>query len=174
MRTPKEHGRSDRNVLVSNAIRAIKEITELPKNPEWRIDETYTHNLIARVLEICERYGMVPGPNHLAAALGITKDMEHDVRAGVIPATEGVAAELNKYYAICEATTSEASLNGGANNITGIFLLKSQYGYTEAPREVVITHNELLGERKDPAAIAARYREAMVIDGDYEEVPAEE
>ena len=174
MRTPKGHERSDRNILVSNAIRAAKEISELPKNPEWRIDEGYVHNVVLRILEICERYGMVPSPNHIATALEITKDMERDVRMGIIPAADGVLTELNKYYALCEAITSGASLNGGANNITGIFLLKSQYGYTEAPREIKITHNKLLGERKDPAAIAARYREAMVIDGTYEEVPAEE
>ena len=156
-----------RRMMIQSAVRASKEIAELPKNGNWAYDEKYVQTVAEHVLEICERYGMLPTVAHIASAIGITKDTEADIRTGVIRnVSPDVAAVFRWYYSICENTTVASTLDGGSNNIAGIFLLKSQYGYKEEPREVVFTHNKLLGERKDPAAIAARYAEAIVVDKD--------
>ena len=156
--------RESRKAQVSATIRASKEIAELPKNDNWKTDGEYVQTVVEHVLSICERYGLLPTVTHIAAALGVPRDIEYDVRMGYLRANPDVVSALQGYYTVCESATVASTLDGGTNNIAGIFLLKSQYGYKEEPREVVVTHNKLLGERKDPAAIAARYAEAMVVD----------
>lgn len=162
-------GKSDtkelRKAMVSSAIRATKEIAELPKNGNWKTDGEYTKELMWRIIGICERYGMLPTISHMASALGVPKDVVDDVLHRYIRANPDVVEVLTEYYSMCENATVASTLTGGTNNIAGIFLLKSQYGYKEEPREVIMTHNKLLGERKDPAAIAQRYADAMVVDG---------
>lgn len=153
-----------RKAMVSASIRAAKEMSELPKNADWLRDGEYVSMVVKHVLSICERYGQLPTVTHIAAALGVPREVEYDVRMGYVTANPDVVAALQGYYTICESATVASTLDGGTNNIAGIFMLKSQYGYKEEPREVVVTHNKLLGERKDPKAIAARYAEAMVID----------
>ena len=149
---------------IKASIRATKEILELPKSIEWKTDGSYVATLIAHILEICERYGMLPTIAQLSGALGVPKDTIDDVRQGFLMVNPDVKAEILRYYGLCESLTVTSTMDGSTNNIVGIFMLKSQYGYKEEPREIVIQHNKLLGERKDPAAIAQRYADAMVVD----------
>ena len=152
-------------------IRTAKMIGELPKNDNWRHDPEYMRELIENMLDLCIKNGTIPTQNLMASALGVARDREREVRNGLVPAHPQVVEMLSEYYRLCENTTVQASLDGTVNNISSIFLMKSIYGYQEQPKELVITHNynKLLGDRKDPEAIAARYAESVVID-----VPAEE
>ena len=166
----------DRKARIAMTMRATKEITELPKNVGWKTDGGYVTELVERVVSICERAGLLPTMNLLASAIGVPKQTMQDVVDGIIRVNPDVLQAITLYGQVCENTAVQSALDGSTNNITGIFLLKSQYGYKEEPREVVIQHNKLLGERKDPAAIAARYAEA-VIDAKPNEVtdaPSEE
>lgn len=153
-----------RKAMISSAIRATKEVAELPKNANWKLDGAYCAELIGRILGICERYGMLPTMAHLASALGAPKDVVDDVLHKYIRANPDVVEAITGYYTICENVTVASTLESTGNPAAGIFILKSQYGYKEEPREVVVTHNKLLGERKDPEAIAQRYADAMVVD----------
>lgn len=153
-----------RKLKISSAIRGTKEIAELPKNAEWASDESYCREVVEHIVEICERYGMLPTVSHLASALGIPKQMVTDVRDGMVRVSPAVLSCVTGYYALCENATVASTMDGGTNNIAGIFILKSQYGYKEEPREVVMMHNRIVGDRKDPAAIAQRYADAMVVD----------
>lgn len=166
----------DRKARIAMTMRATKEISELPKSVSWKTDGAYIGELIDRVVSICERVGMLPTMNLLASAVGTQKQTLEDVVTGLIRANPDVVSAITLYAQVCENTAVQSALDGSTNNIAGIFMLKSQYGYKEEPREVVVTHNKLLGERKDPAAIAARYAEA-VIDAkpdDVTEAPATE
>ena len=168
----KENTNEMRKAKISDAIRANKEIAELPKSIEWKTDGAYCAELVAHVLEICERYGMLPTVSHLASALGVPKLAVMDVKDGVIKANPDVVAAVAGFYSLCENATVASTMDGGTNNIAGIFMLKSQYGYKEEPRQVEITHNRLIGERKDPTAIAQRYADAMVVDAkEVKELP---
>lgn len=153
-----------RKAKISDAIRANKEIAELPKNIEWKTDGAWVAETIEHIIRICEKYGMLPTIAHLGSALGVPKNVVADVREGITLVNPDVLSAVNGYYGLCEGATVATTLDGGTNNIAGIFLLKSQYGYKEEPRQVEITHNRLIGERKDPAAIAQRYADAMVVD----------
>lgn len=149
---------------IKASIRASKEIAELPKTVEWKTDGEYVGNVIERIFEICERYGMLPTIAHLSTAMGIPKDTVDEVRRGYTIVNPDVKARIDQYYGMCENLTVTSTMDGSTNNIVGIFMMKSQFGYKEEPREVVIQHNKLIGERKDPAAIAQRYADAVVVD----------
>lgn len=163
-RKPRSRDNDNRKGMVSSAIKATTEISQLPKNTAWMTDGAYIRELMGHIIEICDRYGLLPTLSHLATALSTSKDVIDDVRTGFIHANPDVVTHVTEYYQICESVTLSTTLSGAINNIAGIFALKSQYGYKEEPREVVVTHNKLLGERKDPKAIAERYRDATVVD----------
>ena len=156
--------RDDRKLMISEAVRAAKEISELPKNRDWKTSGEYVQRVAECILKICEKYGMLPTVSHMASALGVSKDTVDDARTGFLKSTPEVVDVLTTYYALCENVTVASTMNGSTNNIAGIFILKSQYGYKEEPREVFVTHSKLLGERKDPVAIAQRYADAVVVD----------
>lgn len=168
----KENTKELRKMAISNSIKAVKEIAELPKNVEWKTDGEYCERIVSHILEICERYGLLPTISHLSSALGINKVTVSDVKDGVIKANPDVVACFASFYSLCENATVATTMDGSTNNIAGIFMLKSQYGYKEEPRQVEITHNRLIGERKDPTAIAQRYADAMVVDAkEVKELP---
>lgn len=154
----------ERRMMVSNSIRAAREVSEIPKSVEWKNNGAYLEEVVDRILQICEKYGVLPSMSMMASAVGVPKQVIADVKDEVIKATSDVRAVVAGFYALCENATVASTMDGGANNAAGIFILKAQYGYKEEPREVVMTHNKLIGERKDPAAIAQRYADAMVID----------
>lgn len=162
--------KDDRKATISSTMRATKEISELPKNGEWKTEGEYVKRIVDEVLGVCERVGLLPTVNHLASALGVSREVVDDVRLGYIRSNPDVVSAVTGYYQVCENTMVQSSLDGTSNYASGIFILKSQYGYKEEPREVVVTHNKLLGERKDPAAIAQRYADAMVVDGAVKEI----
>lgn len=162
--------RDERKATIAMTMRATKEIAELPKCISWLSEGGYVADTIDRVLDVCERVGMMPTVSLLASALGVPKDTVEDVRNGYIASNPDVVSALVMYHQVCENTLVQSSLDGTTNNISGIFAMKSMYGYKEEPRQVVVTHNKLLGDRKDTKAIAQRYEAAMVVDGTIREI----
>ena len=158
--------------VIGQSVRFAKAVSDLPKNENWRFDPDYIRNLIEKLLNLCEENGIIPTQNLIASALGEHRDKEAEVRFERVPAHPEVVYMLKEYFKLCENVTIQASLDGSANYISTIFLMKSIYGYQEQPKEVIITHNynKLLGDRKDPEAIAARYAESVVIDVDESEL----
>lgn len=150
----------------------MKKITELPKNQNWRYDADHVRKCISCIMDICTKNGMVPIVNMMSMALGISKMTEYNVRTGVTAADAQVVELLNEYVRLCENVMLQGTLDGTINNIGGIFGLKALYGYRDEPKEIVVTHNfnGLLGERKDPEAIAERYAEAVVLDVEPSEI----
>lgn len=52
--------------------------------------------------------------------------------------------------------------NGKINPVSGIFLMKNNFGYADKT-EVVVTPNNPLGEAGDRAEIEARYRDSVAL-----------
>lgn len=152
--------------MISATVIGTKKITEIIKSPNWRFDPMHIKAVEENILKICSEYGMLPTINFMAMALGVSKNTEISARNGTTACDAEVVATLQEYARICESVTLQASLDGTANNIAGIFSLKSLYGYRDEPKEIVVTHNfnGLLGDRKDPHEIAQRYADAVVID----------
>lgn len=156
----------DKKIAVGNTVLAMKKITELPKNDNWKNDPKHVRSVMMAIIKICAENGMIPTINLMAMGLGVSKQTEYNVRTGVTAAASEVVDILNEFCSICENVTLQATLDGTANNIGGIFVAKALYNYRDEPKEIVVTHNfnGLLGERKDADAIAERYAEAVVID----------
>lgn len=156
----------EKRAMIRNTVIATKKISEMPKNHNWRFDPKHIEAVKEGILKICSDYGMIPTINYMAMALGVSKNTEISARTGVTTCDAGVVEALQDYARICESVTLQTALDGTANNIAGIFSLKSLYGYRDEPKEIVVTHqfNGLLGDRKDPHEIAQRYAEAVVID----------
>ncbi len=65
--------------------------------------------------------------------------------------------------------------NGKINPVSGIFLMKNNFGYADKS-EVVVTPNNPLGDAESRESIEARYREAVAapddsVDATYIEAP---
>lgn len=151
---------------------AMKKVTEMPKNENWKYDGKHVRNCVQTILEICTKYGIIPTVNMMSMALGVSKMTEYNVRSGITAADAEVVAIMNEYTRLCENVMLQGTLDGSINNIGGIFGLKSLYGYRDEPKEIIVQHqfNGLLGERKDPMAIAERYAEAVVLDVEPSEI----
>ena len=163
---------ADKRKAMQGTVLAMKKISELPKNDNWKYDPKHIRNCIESILKICSDYGMIPTVNMMGMALGVSKTVEYNVRTGITASSAEVVDLLNEYVRICENVMLQGTFDGTINNIGGIFGLKSLYGYRDEPKEIVVTHqiNALLGERKDAQAIAERYAEAVVIDVEPSEV----
>ena len=157
---------AEKKALMGATVSAMKKLTEFPKNPNWKYDPNHVKKCVEGILKICTESCLVPTVNMMSTALGVSKSTELNVRTGVTAADAGVVELLNEYVRVCENVMLQGTFDGTINNIGGIFALKSVYGYKDEPKEIVVTHNfnGLLGERKDPEAIAQRYAEAVVID----------
>jgi len=162
----KDNALSEKKESIAATLMATKKITELPRDENWRFNPKHVQTVASQILEICAQYGMIPTINYMSMALGVSKPTELNARTGVTACDEGVVTVLQEYARICESVTMQAAMDGTVNNITGIFALKSVYGYRDEPKEIVVTHNinGLLGDRKNPQEIAQRYAEAVVID----------
>ena len=157
---------SDKRLAMQATVKAMKKISECPKDDNWKYDAAHVRKCVTWVLKVCSDAGMIPTVNMMSMALGVSKQTEYNVRTGITAAMAEVVDILNEYVRICENVMLQGTFDGTINNIGGIFGLKSLYGYRDEPKEIVVTHqiNGLLGERKDPQAIAERYAEAVVID----------
>ena len=162
----------EKRLAMSATVVGMKKITELPKNDNWKYDAEHIRKCISCIMDICTKKGMIPTVNMMSMALGVSKMTEYNVRTGVTAASAEVVDLLNEYVRICENVMLQGTFDGTINNIGGIFGLKSLYGYRDEPKEIVVTHqfNGLLGERKDPEAIAQRYAEAVVLDVEPSEI----
>ena len=152
--------------FVGSTVVAMKKITELPRCEDWKTNADHVRRCVKQILNICAEAGMIPTINLMSMALGVSKQTEYNARTGVVACSAEVMEILKEYASICENVTLQATLDGTANNIGGIFAMKALYGYRDEPKEIVVTHNYngLLGERKNPEEIAQRYAEAVVLD----------
>lgn len=163
---------AEKRMAMSATVIGMKQITELPKNENWKHDPKHLRNCISSILDICTKKGLIPTVNMMSMALGVSKQTEYNVRTGVTGASAEVVDLLNEYVRICENVMLQGTFDGTINNIGGIFGLKSLYGYRDEPKEIIVQHqfNGLLGQRQDPEAIAERYAEAVVIDVEPSEI----
>lgn len=163
---------AEKRISMSSTIAAMKKITEMPKTDNWKYDPNHVRKVVVSILDICQKSGIIPTVNMMSMALGVSKMTEYNVRTEATAADAAVVEILNEYVRICENVMLQGTLDGTINNIGGIFSMKSLYGYRDEPKEIVVTHNfnGLLGERRDPEAIAARYAEAVVLDVEPDEM----
>lgn len=148
----------DNTKYLTNAMR----IANLPK-----IDTKDTAQLQARIekyFNICAEDDMKPSVAGLALAIGVDRktiwqwtQSENSDRSNTI----------KRAYAVLDLMMNDYMQNGKINPVSGIFLMKNNFGYQDK-QDVVITPNNPLGEKVDRKQLENKYIESVA-----EEIPEE-
>jgi hypothetical protein len=76
-----------------------------------------------------------------------------------------VSDTLKKTMQLLDLQMVDYMQNGQINPVSGIFLMKNNFGYADK-QEVVVTPQSPLGETKDTKELEERYVDSVVVDAD--------
>lgn len=139
-------------------------------------DNAQVSQRIGEYFQICEQREMKPSLSGMAMALGVDRETVRRWAAGAIPSKpKDVCGTVKRAYQILNFMIEEYMQNGKINPVSGIFLMKNNFGYADKS-EVVVTPNNPLGDAESRESIEARYREAIAapdesVEATYVEVP---
>lgn len=128
-------------------------------------DRKQVEERIMWYFQYCIDHDIKPGVAGLCLALGITRQAWALWGNGTTRDYQDLVA---KSRMVMESIMEQYMLQGKINPVTGIFLLKNNFGYADKS-EVVLTPNNPLGDVTDTEALKQKYLENTygVIDGDY-------
>ena len=106
---------------------------------------------------------MKPSVAGLALAMDIDRRYLWEIREGRKGKNPAVADTLKKAMKILDLQMVDYMQNGKINPVSGIFLMKNNFGYADK-QEVVVTPNNPLGDTKDTKELEERYIESVVED----------
>ena len=116
---------------------------------------------VGEYFQICAERDMKPSVAGLALALDVDRrrlwEWVNDAR-GSKP--QAVRDTLKKAYKILNFAIEEYMQNGKINPVSGIFLMKNNFGYADKS-EVVLTPNNPLGESRSQAELEQKYLDAL-------------
>lgn len=131
------------------------EIARLPKIDTKNVEQL--QNRIGEYFDICYKNDMKPSVVGIALAIGCDRStlwkwsVEKSDRGNTI----------KRAYVILDQMMNDFMQNGKINPVSGIFLMKNNFGYADK-QEVVLTPNNPLGDGKDTKEIEDRYIESVV------------
>ena len=131
-----------------------------------KVDLTSTEEVAQRIttyFEICAEDDMKPSVAGLALAMDIDRRYLWEIREGKKGKNPAVADTLKKAMKILDLQMVDYMQNGKINPVSGIFLMKNNFGYADK-QEVVLTPNSPLGDTKDAKELEERYIESVVDD----------
>lgn len=147
-------------------LRSAMKIWNLPK-----VDMSSEKEVAERVglyFDICSDDDMKPSVAGLALALGVDKSYLWALRTGKRGKNPAVVDTLKKAMDFLDAQMVDYMQNGKINPVSGIFLMKNNFGYADK-QEVVVTPNSPMGEVQDDKQLEEKYQES-VIDVEAEDV----
>lgn len=113
---------------------------------------------------LMEKYGSRPLVSPLALALGIDRQKLMEITKNVdnlkIPAE--TRELITKAYGVLEGTWEYNFANGSYNPITGIFLGKNHFGYTD--QQDIVVAPKGIGVEQSKEEIEQKYIESVVVD----------
>lgn len=116
---------------------------------------------------ICAEDDMKPSVAGLALAMGFDRKYLWEIRVGNKGKCPEVADLLKKAHQILDLQMVDYMQNGKINPVSGIFLMKNNFGYTDE-QKVVVQPEQPLGSAESPELIAQKYAESVVIDATAE------
>ena len=131
-----------------------------------KVDLTSVEEVTQRIttyFEICAEDDMKPSVAGLALALDIDRRYLWEIREGKKGKNPEVADTLKKAMKILDLQMVDYMQNGKINPVSGIFLMKNNFGYADK-QEVVLTPNNPLGDTKDTKALEEKYIDSVVDD----------
>lgn len=138
-------------------------LAELPKVNLTSVEEVTQR--ITDYFQICADDDMKPSVAGLALAMDIDKVYLWEIRTGKKGKNPEVANTLKKAMKILDLQMVDYMQNGQINPVSGIFLMKNNFGYADK-QEVVVTPQSPLGETKDTKELEDRYVDSVVVDAD--------
>ena len=131
---------------------------------------------VSEYFNLCVERDMKPSFVGLAAALGVDRMTLYRWVNGATPSKpRAVCDTLKRAHIVLNQMIENWMQTGKINPVSGIFLMKNNFGYADKS-EVVLTPNNPLGDQKDRSEIEARYRDSIAApDGEptFVELPAE-
>lgn len=130
-------------------------------------DADAVRDRIKEYFQICSADDMKPSVAGLALALDIDRSYLWEIRVGRKGKSPEVADTLKRTMQLLDLQMVDYMQNGQINPVSGIFLMKNNFGYADK-QEVVVTPNSPLGDTKDTKELEDRYVES-VVDADNSE-----
>ena len=125
-------------------------------------DDAAVEERIGWYFKHCQDDDMKPTVNGLAAALGVSRQTLHRWATGERRGEKSDRGDLIKRaYDLLQQLWEDYMLNGKVNPVSGIFLGKNHFGYTDK-QEVTLTPGTPLGEPVDQAALEEKYADVIV------------
>ena len=130
---------------------------DIDEQVKERIDFYFTH---------CMDNDIKPTVTGLARFLGVSRFTLHQWFVGKRRSNIGNRTEIiQKAYDLLAELWEDYMLNGKINPVSGIFIGKNHFNYTNK-QEVVVTPNNPLGEPEDMKAIEEKYIESVADEVD--------
>ena len=136
-------------------------LADLPKVNLTSVEEVTQR--IKVYFTICAEDDMKPSVAGLALAMDIDRRYLWEIREGKKGKTPEVADTLKKAMKILDLQMVDYMQNGKINPVSGIFLMKNNFGYADK-QEVILTPNSPLGDTKDQKELEERYLDSVVDD----------
>lgn len=133
-------------------------IAQLPKidlNDVSQIEER-----ICTYFSVCADDDMKPSVTGLALAIGVCRKTLWQWSQGE---NSDRSNTIKKAYTILNLMMEEYMQNGKINPVSGIFLMKNNFGYSDK-QEFVLTPNNPLGEQKNMEELEQRYIDSVAED----------
>lgn len=122
---------------------------KIPLNDDQRVQE-----VTLLYLRECSDLGVLPTVRGVAARLGVSRQGLYDFSKRHPGGT--FAKWLEDFSDLCGELTAQAAIEGAAAPVPSIFVLKSRYGWREAPAQVEIGRlNQFNGDGRNADEIAA-------------------
>jgi transcriptional regulator with XRE-family HTH domain len=134
---------------------AIYNLPEIDTN-----DAEQVQKRIGEYFQICAERGMKPSVAGFAMALGVDRRTLWTWINDKTAKPRAVLDTLKKAYQILNYAIEEYMQNGKINPVSGIFLMKNNFGYKDQS-EVVLTPNNPLGEATDRSTLEQKYLDAL-------------
>lgn len=153
----------DSKKFINNSMR----IFNLPK-----IDISNAEQVKSRVQEyfdICGEDDVKPSVAGLALALGIDRRRLWEIREGVRSKNPEVSDTLKSAMQLLDLQMTDYMQNGKINPVSGIFLMKNNFGYADK-QEVVVTPNNPLGDGQDEKQLEEKYQDSVIIDAEAQDI----
>ena len=128
-------------------------------------DADAVNQRIKEYFRICSADDMKPSVAGLALALDIDRGYLWEIRVGKKGKNPKVADTLKRTMQLLDLQMVDYMQNGQINPVSGIFLMKNNFGYADK-QEVVVTPQSPLGETKDTQELEDRYVNSVVVDAD--------
>lgn len=149
--------RCDRELIVNpgdNSKLTLQNLNFMTLPEIDRGDRKQVEDRIMYYFQTCIEQDIKPGMAGLCLALGISRKTWCLWGQG---RSRDYADLVEKSRLLMESIMEQYMLNGKINPVTGIFLLKNNFGYSDQSEIVVTPNNNPLGNQPDPETLKQKY-----------------